>query len=87
MHDNLGEGSGCFWLPQLRLPKVAGIAMNGLISSSDQTTRLQLDEMSITPLTQVLNLPVLEMWFFLCRRELESAASCRGIHLLSPCPH
>lgn len=85
MHDNLGEGSDCFWLPQLRLPDVAGIAMHGLISSSDWT-RPQLDEVSIIPLPQILGLPVLEMWFFLYRRELESAASCRGIHLFSLCP-
>lgn len=86
MHDNLGEGSDCLWLPQIRLPKVAGIAIHGLRPSSDWTARLQLYAVCITHLTQVLDLPVLEMWFFLYRRELESAASCRGIHLLSLCP-
>lgn len=87
MHDNLGAGSDCFWLPPLRLPKGAEIAMHGLISSSDWTARLQLDAVSTTPLPQELDFPVLEMWFFLYRREIESEANCRGIHLLSLCPH
>lgn len=85
-HDNLGESSDCFWLPHLRLPKGVGIAMHGLISSSNWTARLQLNAVSTTHLPQVLDFPVLEMLFFLYRRELESAANCRGIHLLSLCP-
>lgn len=87
MHDSLGEGSDCFWMPHLGLPKAAGIAMHGLISSSGWTARLQLDAVSVTPLTQVLDLPVLEMLFFLHRRELKSTASCRGIHCFSLCAH
>lgn len=41
----------------------------------------------ITHLTQVLELPVLEMWLLLYKGKPESVANGRGIDLLFVCPH
>lgn len=59
--SNLGEGSDCLW-QGLGLPKVAGVAMRGLIPSSDLTVTVR----SCAALCVVTSLVWPRSWIFLC---------------------